>query len=104
MSKSLTPLKAIRARCLRCCLGSFREVALCPAVECPLHAYRAGHTPPGLGRTDTLKAIVARCVDCTGGDQLDSCGIFDCALYSLRPAHLRQTKARRRPVLAPLPS
>lgn len=40
--EKLTPLKAIRAKCLDCCCGSTHEVKLCPADDCPLHEYRFG--------------------------------------------------------------
>ena len=40
-----TPVKAIRAMCLDCVCGSFREVELCPAPDCPLWAYRFGMRP-----------------------------------------------------------
>ena len=43
--KILTPIKAIRARCLDCCAGQKKEVRLCPAKECPLWPYRMGHRP-----------------------------------------------------------
>ena len=39
----LTPLKAIRAKCLECCGGSSKEVRLCQATQCPLHGLRSGH-------------------------------------------------------------
>lgn len=38
----LTPLTAIRSYCLGCCSGSAKEVALCPATDCPLWPYRFG--------------------------------------------------------------
>lgn len=41
----LTPMKAIRAKCLDCCCGSSKEVELCPAPDCPLHSYRFGKNP-----------------------------------------------------------
>lgn len=41
----LTPMKAIRAKCLDCCCGSSEEVKLCPCEDCPLHEYRFGHKP-----------------------------------------------------------
>lgn len=44
MSK-LTPIKAIRAKCLDCCGGQPYEVRLCTVVNCPLYAYRMGHRP-----------------------------------------------------------
>jgi len=46
----LTPMKAIRKKCLDCCCGSSNEVLLCPAIKCPLWTYRSGHRP----KTDIL--------------------------------------------------
>ena len=47
----LTPLRAIRQKCLDCCCGNRAEVKRCPAVNCTLHPYRMGHRPTG--HTDT---------------------------------------------------
>lgn len=41
----LSPLKAIRAKCLDCVCESAQEVRLCPATNCPLYPYRMGHNP-----------------------------------------------------------
>ena len=41
----LTPLKAIRAKCLDCCCAQPEEVRLCPAEGCPVHPFRAGKNP-----------------------------------------------------------
>ena len=41
----LTPMKAIRAKCLECSCGAFIEVKLCPIEKCPLYPYRMGHRP-----------------------------------------------------------
>lgn len=41
----LTPIRAIRAKCLECCCHQAKEVRLCPIESCPLHAYRMGHRP-----------------------------------------------------------
>lgn len=41
----LTPMKAIRAKCLDCCCGQANEVRLCTATQCPLYEYRDGHNP-----------------------------------------------------------
>ena len=43
--KKLTPMKAIRQKCLDCCCGQFKEVRLCPCKECPIYPYRMGHRP-----------------------------------------------------------
>jgi hypothetical protein len=41
MSK-LTPLKAIRNKCLDCSNGSTKEVKYCPIDTCPLFKFRMG--------------------------------------------------------------
>ena len=38
----MTPLKAIRAKCLDCCYDNVMEVRLCPATNCPLWEFRFG--------------------------------------------------------------
>jgi hypothetical protein len=47
----LSPLKAIRAKCLDCMCGSFKEVSICPIENCQLYAYRFGRRPKN-GSTD----------------------------------------------------
>jgi hypothetical protein len=39
--ETVSPLKAIRAKCLDCCCYQIAEVRYCP-VECPLKPYRMG--------------------------------------------------------------
>ena len=41
----MTPMKAIRAKCLDCCCGQYKEVELCPCSDCPLYPYRFGKNP-----------------------------------------------------------
>lgn len=41
----LTPMKAIRQKCLDCSCGSSKEVSLCPIKNCPLYGYRFGKRP-----------------------------------------------------------
>ncbi len=41
----LTPIKAIRAKCIECCCDSKSEVRLCPIKECALYPYRMGRRP-----------------------------------------------------------
>jgi hypothetical protein len=38
----LSPMTAIRSKCLDCCGGSSKEVGLCPCTACPLWAHRFG--------------------------------------------------------------
>lgn len=44
-NKIITPIKAIRLKCLDCCAGSSYEVKLCPIADCPLYKYRFGKNP-----------------------------------------------------------
>lgn len=46
----LTPMRAIRKKCLECSCGSSTEVKECPVIKCPLWTYRSGHRP----KTDIL--------------------------------------------------
>ena len=41
----LTPLRAIRAKCLDCCAGQVAEVRRCELENCPLYPYRFGKRP-----------------------------------------------------------
>lgn len=45
----MTPMKAIRAKCLDCCCGQSAEVRLCPIYDCSLWQYRDGHNPARKG-------------------------------------------------------
>lgn len=40
-----SPLKAIRAKCIDCCCGSYAEVRKCPCTNCELYAFRFGKNP-----------------------------------------------------------
>lgn len=43
--KKITPIKAIRAKCLECSVGQMSEVRNCLIPTCPLYPYRMGHRP-----------------------------------------------------------
>jgi len=43
--KMLTPIKAIRAKCLDCMCQQPKEVKLCRTVTCALWPYRMGRRP-----------------------------------------------------------
>ena len=47
-SERMTPLKAIRLKCLDCS-GTAYEVKMCTATGCPLYIYRDGHNPARKG-------------------------------------------------------
>lgn len=45
----LTPLKAIRAKCLECSAGSVNDVKACQITACPLFPYWLGKNPSQAG-------------------------------------------------------
>lgn len=50
MEKKLTPVKAIRAKCLDCCAGQMAEVRECKIEDCPLYGFRMGKNPNRKGK------------------------------------------------------
>lgn len=48
MSK-LTPMRAIRAKCLDCSCGQIQEVKECAITKCSLYPYRFGKNPNRAG-------------------------------------------------------
>lgn len=53
----MTPLKAIRLKCIDCMCGQMYEVTKCPCEDCSLWQYRMGHNPSrqGLGGSYSKK-------------------------------------------------
>ena len=51
MEKVLTPLQAIRKKCLDCTGDSLEEIRNCPIEECPLYIYRSGKLKPDKEKT-----------------------------------------------------
>lgn len=56
---NISPLKAIRKKCLDCCLSSVKEVKLCPCDDCPLYPFRFGKNPnrSGIGNVQNLSVV-----------------------------------------------
>lgn len=75
MTVTLTPIKAIRANCLDCCLGSYKEVKLCPCDDCALYPYRLGHRPttggPDLSVNGPIEGVSASPSSYEGQDSLE---------------------------------
>lgn len=59
MNESLTPIKAIKAKCLDCCCGQRDEVKNCPSKSCPLWMYRLGKNPNRKRRSLTEEQKIA---------------------------------------------
>jgi hypothetical protein len=53
--RPMSPMQAIRRKCLDCSGGQVVEIKLCEAVTCPLWPFRAGRHP--YTRTRLLEAI-----------------------------------------------
>ena len=45
MAEQLSPLKAVRQKCLECSGGSSHEVLTCILTDCPLWPFRFGRRP-----------------------------------------------------------
>lgn len=58
-AERLTPIKAIRAKCIDCMCGQVAEVRLCPCHDCPLYPYRMGHNPARKGMGGKFKGEAA---------------------------------------------
>ena len=51
-----TPIKAMRAKCIDCCCGSYKEIKECTVIDCDLYPYRMGRRP-SQETLDTLEAF-----------------------------------------------
>lgn len=90
----ITPLKAIRKKCLNCSGFSPQEVKDCPCFEnngniekCHLFPYRFGKKPPNYtGKRAIRKAIRKYCLWCQGGNKklVSKCLTTDCPLYKFK--------------------
>ncbi len=75
--KMLSPLNAVRHKCLDCNCASSDEVSLCPVKGCSLWPYRFGSYPENhQGAKTVLRPIKAKCEDCVP-EKLN--GVRDCA-------------------------
>jgi len=62
-SRILTPIKAIRANCLECMCGSYKEVRECTIDDCPLWPYRFGKRPGTVGIVDNQAIPAENSID-----------------------------------------
>ena len=61
--KRISPLKAIRFKCLDCCCGSSNEVKLCTVEKCALYPFREGVNPnrkPKVYTEEQKAALISR--------------------------------------------
>jgi hypothetical protein len=52
-SKTLTPMTAIRSKCMQCSNWQYGDITQCPITDCALWPYRFGKNPDrrGVGNT-----------------------------------------------------
>jgi len=58
-SKELTPVKAIRHKCMECSNWQYIEVKTCQMDDCPLFPYRLGKNP-SIKMTEKQKEIATK--------------------------------------------
>jgi hypothetical protein len=84
--KRLTPLKAIRKKCINCSAGEMKTIKKCPFdgikdIECPLYPLRMGR-----GARATLRRIRAYCLWCCNEqrNEIKLCPSVKCPLWEYR--------------------
>lgn len=115
--KALTPLRAIRLKCLDCCGASALEVKLCTLSRCALSPYRMGKTPDNRGKEHialgfygedikktvpltAFQAIKEKCKDCSGPDwRAGECSRDECSWCPL--LHFRKQREAKRRAMTP---
>ena len=58
----MTPVQAIRQKCLDCSGGSSHEVKHCPLTRCTLHPFRLGRNPNRKGVSKSQKGEITRLI------------------------------------------
>jgi hypothetical protein len=59
----MSPLRALRARCLDCCAGQANEVAACTVVRCPSWPFRMGTDPWRKPASEARRASARRTME-----------------------------------------
>jgi len=82
----MTPLQAVRKKCLLCMAGSAREVEACHLEDCPLWIFRFGNKRQNTNGERALKSIKKYCFECSVFDwaEVKNCNIADCPLFKFR--------------------
>ena len=83
----ITPLRAIRRKCLECTGGHLpSEVKNCTNPDCPLYHLRMGRGKKGIS---PLKQIRKHCLECMGGSYVlvKECCSTNCPIHQYRFGH-----------------
>ena len=87
--KNLTPLQAIRKKCLWCMGGNAKQVSECHLKDCPFFYYRFGRKEipgDGIELKSTMKSIRAFCLECSTFNvtEVRNCEIDTCPVHKFR--------------------
>ena len=88
----MTPLRALRARCLDCA-GTSTKVDRCGAHDCPLYLLRSGHGSKAVGG-GVMRPIRHYCLWCCVGssNEVKLCPAKACPLQDYRSGHRPKTE------------
>lgn len=99
----MSPLEAIRKRCMDCRGFNWSEVRDCDPTfeqgqECPLYPYRFGSRPKEKPELTTLQAIRAFCLHCCNDSayEVNLCPAEDCPAWGFRDGHNPNLKGVQR--------
>ena len=96
--KILNRRKSIRAKCLDCSGGSYKEVTSCEFKDCPLYPYRSWQGKQNAKARS--KAIRKNCLWCCAEQQGE---IWDCPVIECELWPYRKTKVERPAEIKTLP-
>lgn len=84
----MTPLKAIRRKCLKCMADSSYQVNLCGLKDCPFYYFRFGKkdVPGNKDALTPIKSVKAFCLECSNQRiyKVRNCQISDCPVFPFR--------------------
>ncbi|MBF0541238.1 MAG: hypothetical protein HQK91_07295 [Nitrospirae bacterium] len=80
MIGNITPLEAVRLRCIDCTGGSHKAVRECEITDCDLFPYRMKKGRP------KLRVLRNYCLDCCNGQKQEAkeCAVKKCSLFDYR--------------------
>lgn len=82
-----TPVKTIQLTCRWCSTWQYKELKMCPVLDCSIWPYRHGKRPK-LNRITPVGAIRNRCLDCGEGyGDIRNCVVIWCPLWCYRLGH-----------------
>ena len=85
----LSPIQAIRKKCIICQGDNYKQVAECHLKDCPFFYYRFGkkeNPGDGVEIKTTLKSIRDFCLECSNFNvsEVRNCEIKNCPIYPFR--------------------